>query len=600
MQKENQIRQKFLPTTKKDLEQRGIAQLDVLIITGDAYVDHPSFGHAIIARLVESLGYTVGVISQPNWQGNEDFVKLGRPRLCVMVSAGNMDSMVNHYTANKKKRRGDNYTPGGIAGKRPDRATMVYCNKVRENFGDIPLIIGGIEASLRRLAHYDYWSDKVRRSILVDSRADLLVYGMGELATREILSRLNSGEDVKNLTDIEGTCYKTHEVPKENCIVLPSYAEVSSDKKKYAEAFATAYRENDPFNGKKLAQDQGAWLVVQNRPARPLTQNEMDEVYALPYTRKWHPDYDNVGGVPALAEVKFSVTQHRGCFGECAFCAIASHQGRIIQSRSDASVLAEIESLTHEPDFKGYISDLGGPTADFTHPQCEKCTKFGACREKSCLFPVPCKNLNTSHSHYISLLERAKKIKGVKKIFIRSGLRFDYILAEKSSAFLEYICENNISGQLKIAPEHASANVLQLMRKPKKQVFEEFAKQYKKINDKLGKKQFLVPYFISSHPGATLEDAIELAEFIRDTGLRPEQVQDFTPTPGSASTCMYYTEIDPFTGEKIYVAKSAEERKMQRALLQYFMPENKDLVKKALIKAKRFDLIGSGKKCLVR
>ncbi|MDO4218634.1 MAG: YgiQ family radical SAM protein [Synergistaceae bacterium] len=600
MQKENKIRLSFLPTTREDLKQRNIPQLDVLIITGDAYVDHPSFGHAIIARLVESLGFTVGIISQPDWHKNDDFTKLGRPRLCVMLSAGNMDSMVNHYTANKKKRHNDNYTPGGIAGKRPDRATMVYCNKVRENFGDIPLIIGGIEASLRRLAHYDYWSDKVRGSILVDSRADLLVYGMGELATKEILTRLDSGENIKNITNIDGTCYKTHDISKLNCITLPSFSEVSSDKNKYAMAFASAYKENDSFNGKKLAQDQGTWFVVQNKPARPLTQSEMDEVYALPYTRKWHPDYDKLGGVPALSEVKFSVTQHRGCFGECAFCAIASHQGRIIQSRSDESVLKEIEAMTHDPDFKGYVSDLGGPTADFTHTQCEKCAKYGSCRDKSCLYPVPCENLNTSHEHYISLLEKAKKIPKIKKIFIRSGLRFDYILAENNSKFLEYICENNVSGQLKIAPEHISTKVLNLMRKPQKEIFEKFIMAYKNINNKLGKKQFLVPYFISSHPGSTLEDAIELAEFIRDTGLRPEQVQDFTPTPGSVSTCMYYTGINPFKNELIYVAKSMEERKMQRALLQYFIPENKDLVKKALMKVKRYDLIGAGKKCLVR
>lgn len=593
-------REAFLPVSRADMDVRGWDELDVLIITGDAYVDHPSFGHAIIARWLEAHGFRVGIISQPDWRGTADFLRMGRPRLCAMLSAGNLDSMLNRYTAGGKKRREDSYAPGGEAGRRPDRATVVYSNRVRELWGDIPLVIGGVEASLRRLAHYDYWSDGVRRSMLTDSRADLLVYGMGELASLEIARRLSDGESVSSMRDILGTCWKTHDAnAAKDAVPLPSFGEVSSDKTKFAEAFRLSYGENDALRGKRLIQDQGAWLVVQNRPARPLSTGEMDAVYALPYARAWHPDYDAAGGVPALKEVKFSITTHRGCFGECGFCAISSHQGRIIQRRSDESIIKEAELLTRLPDFKGYIHDVGGPTANFTTPQCGDSLRRGACKGRSCLYPRPCGKLRASHEGYIALLRRLRALPRVKKVFIRSGLRYDYILADKKSAFLEELCRWHISGQLKIAPEHVSASVLRYMRKPPREVTEEFLKKYAEINKKLGLKQFLVPYFISAHPGSTLKDAVELAEFIRDSGLHPEQVQDFTPTPGSLSTCIYHTGLDPMTMEKVYVPRGAEERRMQRALLQYWMPENKNYVRKALIKAGRRDLIGRGPKALV-
>ena len=591
----------FLPVSMEDVRARGWDGIEILIITGDAYVDHPSFGHAIIARWLEAHGFRVGVVSQPDWRGTEDFAKLGRPSLCVMLAAGNLDSMLNHYTASKKKRRSDAYTPGGEAGKRPDRATIVYCNRIRELWGDIPLIIGGVEASLRRFAHYDFWSDSVRRSILADSRADLLVFGMGELASLEIAERLAAGEPVSALRDVAGTCWKTHDAALANdAVTLPSFDEVCADKKKFAEAFAAYYAEQDALRGKRLIQDQGAWRVVQNRPARPLTQAEMDEVYALPYARAWHPDYDAKGGVPAFDEVRFSIVTHRGCFGACGFCAIASHQGRIIQRRSDESILREAELLTKEPGFKGYINDVGGPTANFTEPSCPDSLKRGSCKGKSCLYPEPCRKLRADHTGYIELLRKIRALPKIKKVFIRSGIRYDYILADKKDDFLEELCRWHVSGQLKIAPEHISPNVLRYMRKPGRAATEEFMRRYAKVNAKLGLKQFLVPYFISAHPGSTLKEAVELAEFIRDSGLRPEQVQDFTPTPGSLSTCIYYTGLDPFTLEEVYVPKGAEERKMQRALLQYWMPENREYVIKALMRAGRRDLIGSGPKCLVR
>lgn len=591
----------FLPVSMEDVRARGWDGIEILIITGDAYVDHPSFGHAIIARWLEAHGFRVGVVSQPDWRGTEDFAKLGRPSLCVMLAAGNLDSMLNHYTASKKKRRSDAYTPGGEAGKRPDRATIVYCNRIRELWGDIPLIIGGVEASLRRFAHYDFWSDSVRRSILADSRADLLVFGMGELASLEIAERLAAGEPVSALRDVAGTCWKTHDAALANdAVTLPSFDEVCADKKKFAEAFAAYYAEQDALRGKRLIQDQGAWRVVQNRPARPLTQAEMDEVYALPYARAWHPDYDAKGGVPAFDEVRFSIVTHRGCFGECGFCAIASHQGRIIQRRSDESILREAELLTKEPGFKGYIHDVGGPTVNFTEPSCPDSVRRGSCKGKSCLYPEPCRKLRANHDDYIALLRKIRALPKIKKVFIRSGIRYDYILADRSGEFLEELCRWHVSGQLKIAPEHISPNVLKYMRKPGREVTEEFMRRYAKVNEKLGLKQFLVPYFISAHPGSTLKEAVELAEFIRDSGLRPEQVQDFTPTPGSLSTCIYYTGLDPFTMEDVYVPKDAEERKMQRALLQYWMPENREYVIKALMRAGRRDLIGSGPKCLVR
>lgn len=579
---------------------RGWEEIDFLIITGDAYVDHPSFGHAIIARWLEAHGFRVGILSQPDWKSSSDFEKLGRPRLGVMLAAGNLDSMLNHYTASGKKRRTDDYTPGGVAGRRPDRATIVYANKVRELWGDIPLVIGGIEASLRRFAHYDCWSDKVRRSVLTDSRADLLVYGMGELASLEIARRLADGIPVSAIRDIPGTCWKTHDPEKAgDAIVLESFDEVSTDKRKYAQAFRKYYEQQDSVRGKRLIQDQGPWQVVQNRPARALTVAEMDKVYALPYTRRWHPDYDKLGGVPAFSEVKFSITSHRGCFGECGFCAIASHQGRLIQRRSDESILREAVLLTKEPDFKGYIHDVGGPTANFTNPSCPESIKRGACLGRSCLYPEPCRRLRPQHSDYIELLRKVRSLPGIKKVFIRSGVRYDYLLADKKDEFLEELCRYHISGQLKIAPEHVSPEVLKYMRKAPREVTEEFIRRYREMNEKLGMKQFLVPYFISAHPGSTLKAAVELAEFIRDSGLRPEQVQDFTPTPGSMSTCIYYTGLDPLTMEEVYVPKSAEERKMQRALLQYWMPENREYVRKALLKAKRGDLIGRGPRSLI-
>lgn len=594
-------RDNFLPTTRQDMARRGIDELDVLIITGDAYVDHPSFGHAIIARYIESFGYKVGIIAQPEWKCKDDFARLGRPRLCVMISAGNLDSMLNHYTASGKKRRSDNYTPGGAAAHRPDRATIVYANRVRELWGDIPIIIGGIEASLRRIAHYDWWSDTVRRSILVDSRADLLVYGMGELASVEIVRRLANGEPVAGLRNIAGTCWKTHtQNSAKDALMLPSFDEVASDKVKFAQAFRIYYEENDAIRGRRLIQDNGSWLVVQNAPMRPLTTRELDYVYALPYARESHPDYDKAGGVPAMAEVKFSITTHRGCFGECGFCAIVSHQGRIIQQRSDESIINEAKILTAKPDFKGYIHDVGGPTANFTIPQCANSLKNGACKGKSCLWPTPCGNLKADHSAYIALLRKLRALPHVKKVFIRSGLRYDYILADKKTDFIDELCRFHVSGQLKIAPEHISKNVLKYMRKPPREVTEKFFALFAETNRRIGKKQFLVPYFMSSHPGSTLRDAAELAEFIRDTGIRPEQVQDFTPTPGSLSTCIYYTELDPFTLKPVYVPKTFEERKMQRALLQYWMPENRETVRRALLRAGRSDLIGFGEKCLIR
>lgn len=593
-------RSDFLPVNKADMEERGWDELDFLLVTGDAYVDHPSFGHAIIARCLEARGYRVGISAQPDWRSTDDFAKMGKPRLAVMVSAGNLDSMLNHYTASGKKRHKDNYTPGGAAGKRPDRATMVYCNRIRELWKDVPLIIGGIEASLRRMAHYDFWSDSVRRSLLVDCRADLLVFGMGELASAQIAKSLAEGVPVSALRDIPGTCWKTHNPECANdAVVLPSFEEVKSDKKLFAAAFKRFYLEQDSFRGCRLIQDQGAWHVVQNRPARPLTEGEMDGVYSYPYTRKWHPDYDALGGVPALEEVSFSITSHRGCFGECSFCALASHQGRIIQRRSDGSMVAEAKRLRQMDTFKGYIHDVGGPTANFMIPACSDQLKRGACSGKSCLYPAPCKKLEADHTAYIELLRKLRALPGIKKVFIRSGLRYDYILADKKGDFLEELCLNHISGQLKVAPEHISREVLKRMRKAPREVTDNFIAKYRKMNLKLGMKQFLVPYFMSSHPGSTLRDALELAEYIRDSGLRPEQVQDFTPTPGSVSTCMYYTGIDPLTGEDVYVPKSFQERKMQRALLQYWMPENAETVRKALEELKRTDLIGDSSHCLV-
>lgn len=593
-------RRRFLPICREDMNARGWDELDFLVISGDAYVDHPSFGHAIISRCLEEDGYRVGVVAQPDWKGSADFLKMGRPRLGVMVSAGNIDSMVNHYTPSGKKRRDDKYSPGGAAGMRPDRATIVYCNKVREIWGDIPLIIGGIEASLRRFAHYDYWNDAVRRSILADSRADILVFGMGELAVSGIAGALGNGMPVSAIRNIDGTCWKTHSADNaRDAVQMPSYDDVSLDKRQYAEAFRLNYLGQDAIRGRRLMQDQGTWLVIQNKPARPLTEKEMDRVYSYPYTRTWHPCYDKRGGVPALEEVKFSIVSHRGCFGECAFCAISSHQGRIIQRRSDDSIAGEAEAFKEDPCFKGYIHDVGGPTANSLSPSCGEQMRRGACAGKSCLYPGPCEKLKVDHSAYLAILRRLRNIPGIKKVFIRSGIRYDYLMADRNGAFMEELCRYHISGQLKIAPEHVSENVLKYMKKAPREITTQFIAAYREMNKRLGMEQYIVPYFMSSHPGSTLKDALELAEYIRDSGLRPEQVQDFTPTPGSMSTCMYYTGLDPMTGEDVYVPRSHAERKMQRALLQYWLPENREDVREALLKLGREDLIGDTPSCLI-
>ena len=592
---------KFLPVSREEMQERGWQQLDFLLISGDAYVDHPSFGPAIISRILEKQGFKVGIIAQPDWRSTNDFKKLGKPRLGVLVTAGNLDSMLNKFTAAKKFRSNDDYSPGGQSGHRPDRATIVYCNRIRELWKNIPLIIGGIEASLRRFAHYDYWSDNIRRSMLIDSRADLLVYGMGEKQIAEISAQLAQSIAVADICNVQGTCYRTTSLDGLwDYIEVPDYDSVSSNKAKFAEAFKIQYQEQDPIRGKTLVQRHGEYYVVQNRPALPLSSVEMDEVYDLPYQRTFHPAYEQAGGVPAIQEVKFSLVSHRGCFGGCSFCAIVSHQGRIIQSRSQESIINEAKLLIRQPDFKGYIHDVGGPTANFRLPACKYQAERGACKGKHCLAPGPCKNLETDHTDYLSLLRTLRSLPGVKKVFIRSGLRYDYLVAAKDKEFLRELCEHHISGQLKIAPEHISAKVLRLMGKSGKEVYLKFVKAYQQMNQAIGKEQYLVPYFMSSHPGAGLNEAIELAEFIRDLDYRPEQVQDFIPTPGSLSTCMYYTGINPLTNEKVYVAKDPLEKKMQRALLQYRNPKNYQLVYDALIKANRRDLIGYEAKCLIR
>ena len=581
------------------MDKRGWESCDFVYVCGDAYVDHPSFGHAIISRMLEAHGYKVGIIAQPDWKNQESIQILGEPRLGWLVSAGNMDSMVNHYSVSKKRRAKDSYTPGGEMGKRPDYATIVYSNLIR-TWSKKPIILGGIEASLRRLAHYDYWSGKMKRSILLDSQADLISYGMGERSIVEIADALASGIEAKDITFIEGTVYKAENLDSVyDEIRLPSYREVSSDKKTYAESFYTQYSNTDPFSGKRLVEPYSDRLyVVQNPAAKPLTQEEMDDVYALPYMRTWHPCYDAAGGIPAITEVKFSLISNRGCFGGCSFCALTFHQGRIVQTRSHESIIQEAELLTQEPDFKGYIHDVGGPTANFRHPACEKQMTY--CPHKQCLFPQPCKNMNADHSDYISLLKKLRAIPKVKKVFIRSGIRFDYLLAEKNRAFLRELCQYHVSGQLKVAPEHISDNVLKRMGKPENKVYRQFMKEYAAMNDSLGMKQYLVPYLMSSHPGSTLKEAIELAEYLRDLGYMPEQVQDFYPTPSTLSTCMYYTGYDPRTMEKVYVPTNPHEKAMQRALIQYRNPKNYDLVLEALRLAGRTDLIGFDKKCLIR
>ena len=584
------------------MEERGWDQVDFAYVIGDAYVDHPSFGHAIISRLLESRGYRVGIISQPDWKDPASIRIFGEPRLGFLVSSGNMDSMVNHYSVSKKRRRTDAYTPGGEMGKRPDHACTVYGNLIRQSYKEIPVILGGIEASLRRLAHYDYWSDSLKRSILLDSGADIISYGMGERSIIEIAEALDAGIPVEELTYINGTVVKVRDRERiRGAEFLPSYEELKQEKENYARSFYTQYRNTDAFNGKQLAEPYSDHLyVVQNPPAKPLSAMEMDDVYALPYTRTYHPSYEEKGGVPAISEIRFSLISSRGCFGGCSFCALTFHQGRIVQTRSHDSLLEEAEMITGEKDFKGYIHDVGGPTANFRHPSCQKQMEHGVCRDRQCLFPAPCKNLDADHSDYVSLLKKLRNVPGVKKVFIRSGIRFDYLLADRKKDFLRELCEYHVSGQLKVAPEHVSDQVLSLMGKPQNSVYEEFTRQFHKMNDRLGKKQYLVPYLMSSHPGSTLKEAVELAEYCRDLGYMPEQVQDFYPTPSTLSTCMYYTGLDPRTMKPVYVPKSPHEKAMQRALIQYRDPKLYDLVEEALRKAGRTDLIGYGPKCLIR
>ena len=592
----------FLPISKKDMDARGWTQCDFVYIIGDAYVDHPSFGHAIISRVLEDAGYKVGILSQPDWRDPASVTALGEPRLGFLVSGGNMDSMVNHYSVSKKHRQTDAFTPGGVMGKRPDYAVTVYCNLIRRTYKKTPIIIGGIEASLRRLAHYDYWSDKLKRSILLDSQADLLLYGMGERSIVEVADALNDGMDIHDVTYIDGTVFRVREPdPNLSYLRLPDYASLAADPRKYAESFYLQYCNTDPFSARRLLEPYGEHeFVVQNPPQKPLSQEEMDRVYGLPYCRTYHPSYEKQGGVPAISEVRFSLASNRGCFGACSFCALTFHQGRIIQTRSHESLLAEAEAMTHEKDFKGYIHDVGGPTANFRQPACKKQLTKGACPNRQCLFPTPCKNMIADHSDYVALLRKLRKLPGVKKVFIRSGIRFDYLLADKSETFFHELVRYHISGQLKVAPEHVSDHVLEKMGKPRHAVYLQFLEKYKKINEQEHMKQFVVPYLMSSHPGCTLRDAVELAEYLRDTGHEPEQVQDFYPTPSTLSTVMYYTGLDPRTMEKVYVPKNPHEKAMQRALMQYRNPANYALVKEALVKAGRTDLIGFTPQCLIR
>ena len=592
----------FLPITREEMKERGWDQVDFVYVSGDAYVDHPSFGHAIITRLLESRGYRVGIIAQPDWRKPESVQVFGEPRLGFLVSAGNMDSMVNHYSVSKKRRKTDAYTPGGEMGKRPDYACVVYGNLIRQTYKKTPIILGGIEASLRRMAHYDYWSDKLKRSVLLDSGADVISCGMGEHSIIELAEALDAGIPVEDITYIAGTVVKAKSLDSiYDAEILPSFEDLKADKMNYARSFYTQYLNTDAFNGKRLVEPYSEHLyVVQNPPAAPLTQMEMDDVYSLPYQRTYHPSYEAKGGVPAIKEIKFSLISNRGCFGGCSFCALTFHQGRIVQVRSHESLIEEAKEITKDKDFKGYIHDVGGPTANFRHPSCKKQMEHGVCKTRQCLFPSPCKNLDADHRDYVSLLRKLRDIPKVKKVFIRSGIRFDYLLADKKQEFLRELCEYHVSGQLKVAPEHVAGPVLSLMGKPEHKVYEEFTRQFYKMNEKIGKEQYLVPYLMSSHPGSTLKEAVELAEYCRDLGYMPEQVQDFYPTPSTLSTCMYYTGVDPRTMQKVYVPKSPHEKAMQRALIQYRNPELYDLVIEALHKAGRSDLIGFGPKCLVR
>lgn len=586
----------FLPVTMKNMKDRGWKQADFVLVTGDAYVDHPSFGTAIISRFLEANGFKVAVLSQPDWKSAEDFKRFGKPRLGFLINSGNVDSMVNHYSVTKHKRNRDVYSPGGKTGRRPDRAVIVYSNRAREAYKDVPVIIGGLEASLRRLGHYDYWDDKVRRSILLDSRADILIYGMGERAVLEIAEALDSGIEAHDITWINGTCVKmkTDEAMiQDDDVILPEFEAITSSKDAYCESFALQYRSNDSVTGKRLLEPYGGFYIVQNPPQMPLEREELDELYSLPYMRDYHYSYEKDGGVPAIEEVKFSITANRGCFGGCAFCAITYHQGREVRSRSKESIVAEAELMTKQEGFKGYIHDVGGPTANFRHPSCKKQRKHGMCQHKDCLFPKPCSQLAADHSDYIDVLRAVREVEGVKKVFIRSGIRYDYLLADKDNSFMYELCKHHVSGILKVAPEHVSGRVLKNMRKPAIEVFDKFSRQYRQINKKLDKKQYMVPYFISSHPGSTLDDAIELALYMKKTGFMPDQVQDFYPTPGTLATCMYYTEKDPFSGKHVYVAKTHEEKKMQRALMHFHKKENRAVVKAALKKAGRADLIST-------
>ena len=596
------MKQQFLPICRQDMIDRGWEQVDFVYISGDAYVDHPSFGHAIITRELEAFGYKVGIIAQPDWKDKNSIMIYGEPRLGFLVSAGNMDSMVNHYSVSKKRRSKDSFTPGGVMGKRPDYATIVYSNLIRQVYKKTPIILGGIEASLRRMSHYDYWSDKLKRSVLLDSGADLISYGMGERSIIEIAEALDSGIDVKDITFIDGTVCRVKSLDSVyDAVMLPAFEDLKADKLNYARSFYTQYCNTDPFTGKRLVEPYGEHMyIVQNPPSKPLSQQEMDETYSYPYMRTYHPSYEKDGGVPAISEVKFSLISNRGCFGGCNFCALTFHQGRIIQTRSHESLLEEAEHITQDKDFKGYIHDVGGPTADFRHPSCEKQLKHGVCKNRQCLFPTPCKNLKADHKDYVSLLRKLRKIPKVKKVFIRSGIRFDYVLADKDDTFFKELCKYHVSGQLKVAPEHVSDAVLTCMGKPRNEVYQKFTEKYKKINEQLGMKQYLVPYLMSSHPGSTLKEAVELAEYLRDLGYMPEQVQDFYPTPSTISTCMYYTGVDPRTMKPVYVPKNPHEKAMQRALIQYRNPQNYDIVLEALKKAGRMDLVGYDKHCLLR
>lgn len=592
----------FLPISMEEYQSQGIKQLDFVYIIGDAYVDHPSFGPAIISRVLQANGYHVGMIAQPDWKLDSSIAVLGKPRLGFLVSSGNMDSMVNHYYVSKKHRQTDAYTPGGEAYKRPDHAVSVYCNLIRKTYKHTPIIIGGIEASLRRLAHYDYWTDSFKRSILLDSQADLISYGMGERSIVEIADALNSGIAISDITFIKGTVYKTKE--KENLydyIELPSYEEMKLNKANYAKSFCIQYKNTDAITGKTLVEEYpNKVLVVQNPPQPPLSTAEMDEVYSLPYMRTYHPSYEEKGGIPAIREIKFSLISNRGCFGGCNFCALTYHQGRTIQVRSHESIIEEAKLITKDPEFKGYIHDVGGPTANFRFPSCEKQLEKGVCSNRQCLVPKPCPNMKVDHRDYLSLLRKLRELAGVKKVFVRSGIRFDYLLADPDDTFFKELIQFHVSGQLKVAPEHICDTVLSKMGKPSNDVYEVFRKKYKALNDKLSLKQFLVPYLMSSHPGSTLKEAVALAEYLRDLGYMPEQVQDFYPTPSTLSTVMYYTELDPITMKKVYVCKNPHEKAMQRALIQYKNPANHDLVEEALKKAGREDLIGFSKECLIR